>query len=266
LTRVRGIFVLREVLPYELILRIHHSKHSCNLTRALTGYRLPNDASSPLERIHSSHPNPDSRYYKLLGILLDEHLSFNANTNHLLSKLAKSSFIINRSKNFLPKSSLHTLYNSLFHSHLSYCPLIASCTSKTNVYKIFKAQKRVIRIITLSGFNDHTDPLFSELNILPYPKMILQAKISFMHFHHFNYAPPSFNDTWILNAVRYPGRELRNANDYHLPRPNLSLFTNLPLYSLPLTWNEAGPYKYHANVALFKFFLRAELSGNSGPQ
>jgi hypothetical protein len=221
---------------------------------------------SPLERIHSSHPNPDSRSYKLLGILIDEHLSFNANTNLLLSKLAKSSFIINRSKNFLPKSSLRTLYYSLFHSHLSYCPLIASCTSKANVNKIFKAQKRVIRIITLSGFNDHTDPLFSELNILPYPKMILQAKISFMHSFHFNYAPPSFNDTWILNAARYPDRELRNANDYHLPRPNLSLFTNLPLYSLPLTWNEAGPFKYNANVALFKFFLRAELSGNSGPQ
>jgi hypothetical protein len=88
------------------------------------------------------HSSQSWIHYKLLGILLDEHLSFNANTNHLLSKLAKSSFIINRSKNFLPKSSLRTLYYSLFHSHLSYCPLIASCTSKTNVEKIFKAQKK----------------------------------------------------------------------------------------------------------------------------
>jgi hypothetical protein len=132
--------------------------------------------------------------------------------------------------------------------------------------KSLRHRKKVIRIIMLSKYNDHTDPLFLELNILPYPKMILQAKISFMHSYHFNYAPPSFNDTWILNSVRYPGRELRNANDYHLPRPNLSLFTNLPLYSLPQAWNEAGPYKYHANVALFKFSLRAELSGNSGIQ
>jgi hypothetical protein len=122
---------------------------------------------SPLERIHSNHPNPESRSYKLLGILLDEHLSLNANTDLLLSKLSKSTFIINRSKNFLPKSSLLTLYYSLFHSHLSYCPIIASSTCKTNINKIFLAQKRVIRIITHSKCNDHTDPLFTELGILP---------------------------------------------------------------------------------------------------
>ena len=30
-----------------------------------------------LERIHNSHIDPSSRSYKLLGILFDEHLSFN---------------------------------------------------------------------------------------------------------------------------------------------------------------------------------------------
>jgi hypothetical protein len=144
---------------------------------------------SSLERIHSNHPNPDSRSYKLLGILLDEHLSFNANTNLLLSKISKSSFILNRSKHFLTKSSLLTLYYSLIHSNLSYCPIIASCTSKANLTKIFHAQKRVIRIITHSKYYDHTDPLFTELDILPYPKMVLQAKLHFMHSYHYNYAP-----------------------------------------------------------------------------
>jgi hypothetical protein len=69
-----------------------------------------NNLISTLGRIHNNHPNIDSRSYKLLGILLDEHLSFNANTDYLLSKLSKSSFIINRSKNFLPKSSLLSQY------------------------------------------------------------------------------------------------------------------------------------------------------------
>jgi hypothetical protein len=59
---------------------------------------------STLDRIHNNHPSPESRSYKLLGILFDENLSFNANTDNLLSKLSKSFLIINRSKNFLPKS------------------------------------------------------------------------------------------------------------------------------------------------------------------
>jgi hypothetical protein len=217
---------------------------------------------SPLERIHDSHPDPASRSYKLLGILLDEHLSFNANTDLLLSKLSKASFIINRSKNFLPKSSLLTLYYSLFHSHLSYCPTIASCTSKANVEKIFRAQKRVIRVITHSRMRDHTEGLFSELAILPYPKLVLQSKLHFMHSFHFNYAPPSFNNTWITNARHHPGVELRNGEDYYIPRPNLTLFTLLPLYSFPSAWNTAGPSKYHNNPILFKNLLKEELLRN----
>jgi hypothetical protein len=88
----------------------------------------------------------------------------------------------------------------------------------------------VIRIITHSKCNDHTDPLYTELGILPYPKMILQAKLHFMHSFHYSYAPTSFNDTWILNSVRHPDRELRNDNDYYIPRTNLSIFTNFPLH------------------------------------
>jgi Reverse transcriptase (RNA-dependent DNA polymerase) len=214
---------------------------------------------SPLERIHDYHPDPVSRSYKLLGILLDEHLSFNANTDLLLSKLSKASFIINRSKNFLPKSSLLTLYYSLFHSHLSYCPTIASCTSKANVERIFRAQKRVIRVITHSRMRDHTEGLFSELGILPYPKLVLQSKLHFMHSFHFSYAPPSFDNTWITNANHHPGVELRNGEDYYIPRPNLTLFTRLPLYSFPSAWNEAGPSKYHHNPILFKNLLKEEL-------
>ena len=97
-------------------------------------------------------------------------------------------------------------------------------------------------------------------------KMVLQAKLHFMHSYHYNYAPSLFNDTWILNAIRYPDRELRNADDYYIPRPNLTLFTKLPLHSLPSAWNDAGASKYHANVALFKSCLRAELTGRLGIQ
>jgi Reverse transcriptase (RNA-dependent DNA polymerase) len=217
---------------------------------------------STLERIHNNHISLDSRSYKLLGILLDENLSFNANTDLLLSKLSKSSFIINRSKNFLPKSSLLTLYYSLFHSHLSYCTTIASCTSKTNVEKIFKAQKKVIRAITNSPYNAHTEPLFTSLGILPYTKLITQSQLHFMHSYHYKYSPPTFTNTWTLNSERVPEMNLRNADDYFIPRPHLASFTRFPLYSFPKAWNEAGPAKFHANRALFRSQLKIELLNN----
>ena len=97
---------------------------------------------SALERVHSNHIDPSSRSYKLLGVLFDEHLSFNFHIDLIKSKLSKALFCINRIKNFVPQKTLKTLYFSLFHSHLLYCPIIASCTTKTNLEKIFLSCKK----------------------------------------------------------------------------------------------------------------------------
>ncbi len=56
------------------------------------------------------------RYFKLLGVLIDENLTFNDNTDYLCKKLTKSIFIINQTKNFLSPKALKTLYFSLVHS------------------------------------------------------------------------------------------------------------------------------------------------------
>jgi hypothetical protein len=98
---------------------------------------------SKLERVHNNHPDKSSKAYKLLGIELDENLTFDHQTKALQAKLAKSIFCINKVKNFLPATALKTLYYSLVHSHLNYCPSIYSCTSKTNIEKILKLKKKI---------------------------------------------------------------------------------------------------------------------------
>ena len=99
-----------------------------------------------LERIHDNHDDPSSRSYKLLGILFDEHLTFNYHINLLKSKLSRAFICINRIKNFVPQKTLKTIYFSLFHSHLLYCPQIVNCSSKSNIEKIFTLQKKAIGI------------------------------------------------------------------------------------------------------------------------
>jgi hypothetical protein len=75
-----------------------------------------------LERIHNNHTNVNNRSYKLLGIHLDKLLSFDHHTRYLCSKLNKSLYCINRSKNFLTLKALKTLYYSssihIYHTAL----------------------------------------------------------------------------------------------------------------------------------------------------
>ena len=225
---------------------------------------IPNTPHNPslistLERIHNNHPITESQSYKLLGIYLDENLTFHKNTTHIISKMSKSIFCINRAKHFLPQSTLITLYQSLVHSHLLYCPLITSCSSNHDLEKIFKIQKKAIRIVTNSSFHAHTAPLFAKHKILPLNKIILQAKLHLMHSIYYNYAPPTLKNMCKKNSERSISHNLRNQDDYTIPRANYSFYTRFPLYTLPLAWNNAGIVTFYNNTTTFKIALLNEL-------
>ena len=95
-----------------------------------------------LERYHNKHENEECRAYKLLGIYLDENLTLDKHVKHITNKLSRSLYSINRAKNILNQTSMRSLYFALIHSHLTYCPVILGCTSKSNINKIHKIQKK----------------------------------------------------------------------------------------------------------------------------
>jgi hypothetical protein len=212
-----------------------------------------------IERYHSNHPVHDKRAYKILGIYIDENLSFDKHTTHLCSKISRSLYCINRAKNFLNKKSLVTLYYSLVHSHLSYCTSILSCLSNPNINKLHMAQKKAIRTITLSKYTASTIPLFKELKILPFPALIKFSQLKLMHSIVYDYCPPSLRGIWTTNNLREINHELRNANQYVIPYPRIELFKKSLLYSLPTQWNILNETKYHANPTTFKRSVKDQL-------
>jgi hypothetical protein len=212
-----------------------------------------------IERYHAGHPNPGCRSYKILGIYIDEDLSFDYHTQHIISKLNRSLYCISRAKNFITPAALKSLYFALIHSHLSYCPIITSCATTSNITKITLLQKKAIRIITNSKYHDHTAPLFKALNILSYQKLIHFSKLNFMHSYMYNYCPKSFNNLWPQNNLRQDIPNLRNANLLAIPHPRLELFKRSPLYSLPSVWNELGDIKHQNRKSTFRIGLKERL-------
>jgi hypothetical protein len=83
----------------------------------------------------------------------------------------------------------------LSHIFLTYCPIIVSCASASNINKILKIQKKAIRIVTKNSYTEHTQPIFHSLKILPYDKLIHFAKLKFMHSVVYRYCP-SCNRHW----------------------------------------------------------------------
>jgi hypothetical protein len=213
-----------------------------------------------LERYHDNHQLTEGRAYKLLGIYLDEHLTLDTHTNHIVSKLSRSLYCIKQAKHIIPTLGLKALYFALIHSHLTYCTSIMHSTTQKNRNKIMKIQKKAVRIMTNSSYNAHTKPIYTEHCILPYDLLIKQSQLLFMHSIAYNYAPCSFDGVWIRNIDRDPNLNLRNANDFFLEHPRTETFKRSTLYSLPLAWNELNvELKLQQNRMTFKWALKAHL-------
>ena len=217
------------------------------------------DLVCPLERYHDKHQNKDCRAYKLLGIYIDEHLNLDLHVKHIANKLNKSLYCMRAAKNNLNLKGLRALYFALIHSHLSYCPTILNCLSTSNKNILSKIQKKALRIITNSRYNAHTSPLFLQLKILPFEKIIKQGNLIFMHSIYYNYAPKSFIDVWTKNNEREGDLNLRNDELFSIPAPRIEFFKKMPLYSLPLEWNNSGVLMYYENKITFKYALKNKL-------
>ena len=100
--------------------------------------------------------------FNFLGITLDKHLNWNAHTNKLFGKISRNTGILNQIKLFLTSRILKTIYSSLILCQLNYGILVWG----QNYKRIFKLQKRVMRIITSSKYKTHSEPLFKELKLL----------------------------------------------------------------------------------------------------
>ena len=91
--------------------------------------------------------------FNYLGIVIDEHLSWNSHNEMIGLKVSKAIGIINHLKSTYPQRVLFTHYNSLIILML-YGILLWG--KSDNVDKIVKLQKRAIRTISFSRPIAHT--------------------------------------------------------------------------------------------------------------
>ena len=193
---------------------------------------------SPICRVTT---NDDMPAVKFLGVFFDPNLNFKHHITSLKNKLSKALYALRTVKNTLNKKSLLLIYNSIFHCHLLYAIQIWSCSKSGPINELFKLQKKAIRIISGSSYNSHTEPLFKKLEVLPLPDLITFNKIQFMQRFKQKFLPASFDDTWVLNAVRNIGEndiQLRNRDQIRPVHSNLASLDAFPLFNFPKIWQD----------------------------
>lgn len=105
-------------------------------------------------------------HVKFLGITIDENLNWKEHILTTKNKISRTFYSLKMVKHILPQKTLKTLYQSLVQPHLDYGIMFWGGTHDTHLNKLIVTQKKIIRNITNSKYNEHTDPLFKGLKLL----------------------------------------------------------------------------------------------------
>jgi len=211
---------------------------------------------SPLNSIKSSDEVPAIRF---LGVYFDPKLNFDYHVKLIISKLSKALYVMRTVKNLLSTTALKALYYSLFHCHLIFCLPIWSTTSKKNLSTLFKLQKSAVRIVNHSRYNEHSEPIFNSLKILPLESITLYSNLQIMFRFKNNLLPQSFSDVWSTNAIRRAEDfeiVLRNQHNFNIPFARTQFSANSPIVKLPQIWENFDDMEIKMIVRKSTFSLK----------
>ena len=96
---------------------------------------------------------------KCLGVMVDEHISWNDHIKTVENKLDKNIGLLNRASFFLNEHSLKTIYFSDIHSYSNYANFAWAITYVTKLTKINLLQKRALCFVFNEDRLSHSRPL-----------------------------------------------------------------------------------------------------------
>ena len=195
---------------------------------------------------------------RFLGVIIDEHLSWDHHIKHLEDKMLSTIVLIKRVRKVIPKSHYKTIYHSLFVSHLTYCISCWGGAYSSKLDKLFNIQKRCIRILfgetpsfdhpefyetcarvrsyqshkAPKNFSqEHTKPLFNKHELLTMNSIYILQSLTEL-FKILKYQAP------ISIFALIPTNTLLLHNRIKLPKFNLDMSKNNFVVSACSMWNK----------------------------
>ena len=138
-----------------------------------------------------------SKFVKYLGIYLDEFLSGNKQCSKPAKKLNRANGMLAKARHYVPEPELKNIYHAIFSSHILYGSQVWTSKLISVSDKISRLQKTAMRIMTLSEFRAHSEPLFKKLEILKFCDSISVNNCLFVYDYFNNNLPRSFTNTFL---------------------------------------------------------------------
>ena len=215
--------------------------------------------SLKIELNNTEIPNVPST--KLLGVHIDQHLSWYEHVQHVQKKITSTLYLLKQIKEFLPLEARKLFFNSYVQPHFDYCSIIWGNCSKHALQKLVKMQKRAARIILDKDYNTRSEAMFAELGWMP-----LEDRVTFQRatqVYKCLHEPHSqgLNELFEYNKNVHTHNTRAAADDnLHIGQTHLKSFS----HQGATTWNNIPvSIRSSQNVASFKAqYLKNYFSNN----
>ena len=98
---------------------------------------------------------------------------------------------------------MRNLYYSFVHPYLIYGVEVWGNAHNRYLDPLIKLQKKCVRVITFSYYLEHTTPLFEQLDILSFKKLVIQRISLLMFKRHTGSTPLPINNPFTENNAQY---------------------------------------------------------------
>jgi hypothetical protein len=147
-----------------------------------------------------------------LGLNINNTLSWKTHIDKILPKLSSACFAMRAVKQFMSPQMLKAIYYSHFHSIISYGVIFLGHIAHST--RVFRLQKRIIRIMMESRSKDSCIKLFTSLEILPLPSVYIFSLLRFVI---------KYKELFTTNNETH-NYGTRQHLDIHYPSANLKKF------------------------------------------
>ena len=167
--------------------------------------------------------------FDFLGLTLNENLNWKSHIDKIANKISRSIGILNKHKHFIPIESKLHIYSSLILSHINFGILSWGFQCE----RIVKLQKRAVRIISLSKYNAHTEPIFKSLKLLKVTDIFKVQELKFYYRYTHRMLPSYLLDIPLVNNTVMHNYNTRQRTDMHQPFARHEYAKKCLRYDLP---------------------------------
>ena len=155
---------------------------------------------------------------KFLGLHIESGLKWDTHIDSICHKLTKTIYLLRKITKIVSNECVLNIYYGLFHSVMQYGIILSG--NSPEAIRVFKLQKRAVRIISHSYRLAHCKPIFKKLKIMSLPSLYV--------FSNLLYVKNNLNTFQTVDEIH--SYSTRGNKDIRVPLYKTGKLTNGPNY------------------------------------